>query len=285
MVRVAGGSYSYGVIGRSRCPTSWIDRHEVSNGSSSASSMPAATRIPVLEGTFRDGDACSRSGGDGAAFATRREEGPAIWELGTYQRARTVPGGRHQLFRGAAYAEFAGRTLPPCPTGTAPRVRTGPSPTLARQQSRRAGGRESVRCRAWGPWGTTDDGGNVKEWCSNTAPAPRAASSSAAAGTSRATASASQTRRAVDAGYHLRPAARRGSRPGGRGARRTRRPGAGDPASVVPRPAATVQALRRSTSTTGLPSSARGRDRHQHADWRMERSVSKRSTAASACRA
>ena len=200
MVLVPGGRYSVGVAQAVDLPDFWIDQHEVTNASFKRFVDAGGYRDPKYwKAPFRDGR--SRADvrrGDGAV---PRSDGPdRARRLGARQlsgRPGGLPVGGISWFEAAAYAEFAGKSLPTIyhwyPRGRAPTTSSRTSCASATSTARapaRAGER-----RGLGPWGTVDMArqrqGMVPERPSK---AGACATSSAAAGTSRTTVSATRRR-------------------------------------------------------------------------------------------
>ena len=171
MVFVSAGSYQVGVAPSVQLPDFWIDKYEVTN---------EEFKRFVDAGGYRDPKYWKEPLRDGARVLTFAEAmarfrdatgrpGPATWELETYAPSQEdFPVGGISWFEAAAYAEFAGKSLPTLHhwyaaastrdlysdiihisnfDGVGP-VKVGERPGLSRS-------------------GTYDMAGNVKEWVSN----------------------------------------------------------------------------------------------------------------------
>jgi formylglycine-generating enzyme required for sulfatase activity/dienelactone hydrolase/predicted Ser/Thr protein kinase len=173
MVPVPGGPFSVGVAGTVRLPDFWIDKLELTNREFKRFVDAGGYRDPKYwKEPFRDGDRTLSFDDSIARFRdTTGRIGPAVWELGSYPEGRAeFPVGGISWFEAAAYAEFAGKSLPTLYHW----YRAAPPDELSSDILRvsnfegkgpvRAGERQGL-----GPWGTLDMAGNVKEWCSNVA--------------------------------------------------------------------------------------------------------------------
>jgi dienelactone hydrolase len=95
--------------------------------------------------------------------------GPATWELGSFPEGRAdFPVGGISWFEAAAYAEFAGKSLPSLyhwfhAAGTDEIY----SDILQLSNFEDKGPTKAGARQGLGPWGTLDMAGNVKEWCAN----------------------------------------------------------------------------------------------------------------------
>ena len=94
--------------------------------------------------------------------------GPSTWELGTYPEGKEEwPVGGISWYEAAAYAKFAGRSLP-----TVHHWRLAASQSVHSQILNWSNftGKSPARVGEFlgvGPYGTYDMAGNVKEWCTN----------------------------------------------------------------------------------------------------------------------
>ncbi len=97
---------------------------------------------------------------------TTGRPGPRTWELGSYPDGRAdYPVGGLSWFEAAAFAKFAGKSLPHCTTGSARRGPTRSTPTFFSSATLTGRGRRRPANARSGAWGTLDMAGNVKEWC------------------------------------------------------------------------------------------------------------------------
>ena len=175
MVRVPGGPFSVGVASEVTLPDYWIGRHEVTN---------REFRRFVDAGGYRDAKYWKEpftEGGRQLSFNeamarfvdTTGRPGPSTWELGTYAAEQdNLPVGGISWFEAAAYAAFAGGSLPSIwhwhrAAGTGELFSD-----IVQASNFDSGGPTAVGERhGIGPWGTTDMAGNVQEWCLNQAAA------------------------------------------------------------------------------------------------------------------
>ena len=177
MVRVNGGSYSYLAAVPVDLPDFWIDRDEVTNAQFKAFVDAGGYRdpkywqspfvengrtLPFDEAMARFRDATGRTG-------------PATWETGSFPDGQAdFPVGGISWFEAAAYAAFAGKTLPTVYHWFRAAGVDAFSADILHVSNfdgkgpSRAGERAGV-----GPFGTRDMAGNVKEWCLNTTGEPQ----------------------------------------------------------------------------------------------------------------
>jgi dienelactone hydrolase len=170
MVHVVGGDHRVGVAEPVRLPDYWIDKLEVTN---------REFKKFVDAGGYRDSKYWKAPFRDGTRLLTFDEAmarfrdstgrtGPATWEVGSYPEGRSeFPVGGISWFEAAAFAEFAGRSVPTIYHWyrAAPQEAFSDILTLSNFDGKgptRAGERQGL-----GPWGTLDMAGNVKEWCLN----------------------------------------------------------------------------------------------------------------------
>jgi formylglycine-generating enzyme required for sulfatase activity/tRNA A-37 threonylcarbamoyl transferase component Bud32/dienelactone hydrolase len=171
MVFVPGGPYQVGVAAPVTLPDFWIDQLETTNAEFKRFVDAGGYREPKYwKAPFRDGGRVLTFDEAMTRFRdTTGRPAPATWELGSYLEGR----GDHPVaglswFEAAAYAEFAGKSLPTLyhwfyAAGKDENYSDilqlsnfdGKGPTKAGERS------------GLGPWGTFDMAGNVKEWCVN----------------------------------------------------------------------------------------------------------------------
>jgi formylglycine-generating enzyme required for sulfatase activity/dienelactone hydrolase/predicted Ser/Thr protein kinase len=97
--------------------------------------------------------------------------GPATWEVGDYPKGREkYPVAGVSWYEAAAYAEFAGKSLPTAYHWTRASQSAGYTPLITAGSNFRSEGTQAVGSEsALSGFGTTDMAGNVKEWCLNEA--------------------------------------------------------------------------------------------------------------------
>ena len=98
--------------------------------------------------------------------------GPATWKAGDYPKGHgDYPVAGVSWYEAAAYAEFAGKTLPTAYHWTRASQSAAFTPLIAPGSNFRTDGTQPVgREGTLSGFGTTDMAGNVKEWCLNEAP-------------------------------------------------------------------------------------------------------------------
>jgi eukaryotic-like serine/threonine-protein kinase len=171
MVFVSAGSYQVGVARAVRLPDFWMDKYEVTN---------KEFKRFVDAGGYRDPKYWKEPFLDGARVLTFAEAmvrfrdvtgrpGPARWELETYgasQEAFPVAG--ISWFEAAAYAEFAGKSLPTLHHWYAAASTREPYSDIIHISNFDGVGPVKVGERpGLSRSGTYDMAGNVKEWVSN----------------------------------------------------------------------------------------------------------------------
>ena len=185
MVRVPGGAVAGMAAG---LPDFFIDKFEVTNKAFKRFVDAGGYRDrAVLAGTLStDGRTLSRGRRPWRSSVTRPAgPGPSTWELGTYPEGQDDwPVRGVSWYEAAAYAQFAGKSLP---TVHHWRLAAGLGIHSAILEWSNFSGKGPARVGEFlgiGPYGTFDMAGNVKEWCANAVRRPHA-TSWAAGGTSR----------------------------------------------------------------------------------------------------
>ncbi|HEX6324005.1 MAG TPA: protein kinase [Vicinamibacterales bacterium] len=173
MVFVPGGPFQVGLAASVTLPDFWIDQLEVTN---------ARYKQFVDAGGYREPKFWTHPFSDGGRVLTFDEAvarfrdstgrpGPATWELGSFPDGQAdFPVGGLSWFEAAAYAEFAGKSLPSLyhwyhAAGTNENF----SDILQLSNFDGRGPVKAGERAGLGPWGTFDMAGNVKEWCANEA--------------------------------------------------------------------------------------------------------------------
>lgn len=94
--------------------------------------------------------------------------GPSTWELGTYSEGKAdYPVGGISWFEAAAYAEFRGKSLPTVHHWNIAAETRASAFIIPASNFERKGLAPVGKYPGISPFGTTDMGGNVREWCFN----------------------------------------------------------------------------------------------------------------------
>ena len=175
LVTVPGNTYAVGIAKAVPLADYWIDKFEVTN---------AEFKQFVDAGGYRDQKYWKEPFHDGAgvlafdeAISRFRDStgrpGPASWQLGSFPDGQAdFPVGGISWFEASAYAAFAGKRLP-----TIYHWYRASNPEDLFSDILRFGNFDSQgpvkigERPGYGPWGTLDMAGNVKEWCVNVADA------------------------------------------------------------------------------------------------------------------
>jgi serine/threonine protein kinase/formylglycine-generating enzyme required for sulfatase activity/dienelactone hydrolase len=176
MVRIPGGKLDLEIPGIEKAvstldlPDFWMDRFEVTNKGfkefvdAGGYRKPEYWKQPFVE----DGRTLSWAEAMGRFKDRAGRPGPATWELGKYPEGQgDYPVTGVSWYEAAAYAEFAGKSLPTAHQWQkAAETRFAsdivPSSNFGGQGLARVGSYPSI-----GPFGTYDMAGNAKEWCWN----------------------------------------------------------------------------------------------------------------------
>jgi formylglycine-generating enzyme required for sulfatase activity/predicted Ser/Thr protein kinase len=147
----------------------WIDRFEVTNRQFKAF-MDAGgyrTRSYWTEPFTSGARTLSWEEAMAAFRDTTGRQGPATWELGTYPEGQAdYPVGGVSWYEAAAYAAFAGKSLPTAFHWYNAAGLGNFSDILAASNYGSKGPAPVGQYQGLGPFGTYDMAGNVKEWCS-----------------------------------------------------------------------------------------------------------------------
>jgi tRNA A-37 threonylcarbamoyl transferase component Bud32/pimeloyl-ACP methyl ester carboxylesterase len=172
MVRVPGGPYSLRSLSSVTLGDFWLDRTEVTNRQFKrfVDAGGYAKREYWKQAFVKDGRTLPFETAVAQFRDATGRPGPATWELGTYAEGREdYPVSGVSWFEAAAYAEFAGKSLPTIyhwyhATGN------GLFSEILRVSNFSGKGAASAGSSGGlGPFGTVDMAGNVKEWCWNAA--------------------------------------------------------------------------------------------------------------------
>ena len=151
----------------------WVDQYEVTNREYKAFVDAGGYREPRFwkHPFVKDGQ--SISWGDAVKLFVDRtgRPGPAAWELGTYREGRdNEPVGGVSWYEAAAFAEYAGKSLPNIFQWSIVADRRATSAALLSRGRYLSDGALPVgQSGAMSRFGTFDLAGNVKEWCLNEA--------------------------------------------------------------------------------------------------------------------
>ncbi len=175
MVPVAGGNIGLAIPGLDHLPEMpladyWIDQHEVTNEEYRRFVDSGGYRKPEFwkQPFAADGKTLTWQEAIGRFRDATGRPGPATWELGSYPKGlEKHPTAGVSWYEAAAYAEFAGKSLPTVYHWNQA-AQTRASLSIVPGSNFR--GTETAPVGSAGAlsgFGTTDMAGNVKEWCWN----------------------------------------------------------------------------------------------------------------------
>jgi formylglycine-generating enzyme required for sulfatase activity/predicted Ser/Thr protein kinase/predicted esterase len=170
MVAVPGGTVSFKGTSVELTPF-WIDRYEVTNREFKRFIDEGGYRRRELwkHPIERDGRIVAWEDGVRTFVDVTGRPGPAHWELGTYPEGQDQhPVEGISWYEAAAYAEFAGKSLPTVYHWTRAAGAVGGWSDILTMSNFSGKGTAPVGSfKGLGPYGTYDMAGNVKEWCFN----------------------------------------------------------------------------------------------------------------------
>ena len=177
MVVVAGGrtglAYPLAEVPAVQIDDFLIDRHEVTNEEYKKFVDAGAYRKREFwkQPFVRDGRTVPWEDAVARFHDATGRPGPSTWEVGDYPKGREkYPVAGVSWYEAAAYAEFAGKSLPTAYHWTCASQSASFTPLIASGSNFRREGTQPVGSEgALSGFGTTDLAGNVKEWCLNEA--------------------------------------------------------------------------------------------------------------------
>jgi len=170
MVRVGGGDVALPDGRTVSLPTFFMDRFEVTNRAFKKFVDAGGYRNQTFwtEPFVKNGRTLTWSEAAAELHDATGRPGPATWELGAYPEGEDdFPVRGVSWYEAAAYAKFAGKTLPTVHHWRRAARVTVYSDILAVSNFAGKGPAGVGTYQGIGPFGTYDMAGNVKEWCSN----------------------------------------------------------------------------------------------------------------------
>jgi len=172
MVRVPGGPFRYRITRPVQLDDFWLDRYEVTNRQYKEFVDQGGYRTKHFwkQPFIQEGRTLSWE----EAMALLRDgtgrPGPSGWELGTYPEGQEdYPVAGVSWYEAAAYAEFAGKSLPTFFHWYRAAELGIVSDVLLLSNFGGEGPAPVGRYQGLGPFGTYDQAGNLREWCWNAA--------------------------------------------------------------------------------------------------------------------
>jgi formylglycine-generating enzyme required for sulfatase activity/predicted esterase/predicted Ser/Thr protein kinase len=177
MVVVAGGgvglAYPLNEAHSAQIDDFLIDRHEVTNEEYKKFVDAGGYQIREFwkQPFVKDGHTIPWEDAIAAFHDATGRPGPATWEVGGYPKGREkYPVAGVSWYEAAAYAEFAGKSLPTAYHWTLASQSSAYTPLITPASNFGREGTQPVGSEgALSGFGTTDMAGNVKEWCLNEA--------------------------------------------------------------------------------------------------------------------
>jgi serine/threonine protein kinase/dienelactone hydrolase len=170
--REAGGFAAFPVISPVQLPEFWLDKYEVTNRQfkefvdRGGYEKQEYWKHPFI----KDGKSLSWEKAMAEFRDATGRPGPSTWELGTYPEGKAdLPVGGVSWYEAAAYAEFAGKSLPTAYHWYRAAGVGGFSEIMSFSNFAGQGPARGGSYRSLGPFGTYDMAGNVKEWTSSPA--------------------------------------------------------------------------------------------------------------------
>jgi formylglycine-generating enzyme required for sulfatase activity/dienelactone hydrolase/predicted Ser/Thr protein kinase len=174
MVRVPGGPFQLRSLETVELPDYWLDRYEVTNEEFQRFVKAGGYRTQAFwkEPFVRDDRALSWEEAMAVFRDSTGRPGPSTWELETFPAGRArFPVGGVSWYEAAAYANFAGKSLPTIYHWSNAAGNGGGVdlfPDILQLSNFGGSGPAAVGSnRGIGPHGHYDIAGNVREWCAN----------------------------------------------------------------------------------------------------------------------